>query len=70
MVERETESQILLPENDVVLGYFQPRTYLEIFFFGKNGVRRGYACSGTPAVPVTQQYPVRVRRPNCHTRAS
>ena len=41
-----------------------------IFFFGKNGVRRGYTCSGTPAVPVPQQYPVRVRRPNCRTRAS
>jgi hypothetical protein len=53
MVERETESRIFLPENYVVLGYFQPRSYLEIFFLEK----MGYACSGTLTVPIPQQYP-------------
>ena len=41
-----------------------PDPYL-IFFLEKMG------CAwGTHAAPVPQQYPVSVRRPNCHTRAS
>jgi hypothetical protein len=41
-----------------------------IFFFGQKRVRRGYACSGTPAVSVPTRYPVRVRRGFCRTGAS
>ena len=63
MVERETESRIFLPENYVVLGYFQPgpyptRTrpvpdpYLEFLFLEK----MGYAGGTHAAVPRLYPY--------------
>ena len=70
MVERETESRIFLPENYVVLGYFQPGPYPTrtwpvpgIFFFWKKwgtpGVRmqRYPGCTRTSAVPGTGTAP-------------
>ena len=47
-----------------------PNLYWKFFFFGRNWVHLGYACSSTPAVYVPTTYPVPVWRPFCRTSAS